>query len=203
MWTTRARLGRRASTSIVAGLALLFAARAPSEEEAEAPIIVYFADGSTVPLTAWSLSYEYEARPKDSAPAFGQTLRREARDLRSGKKVLSLTGGVLEVRYREYEEARDVGGETQTVKVAAATGFVLTAGAKKSDLRLEAPDRDLLVAGTVEKGVQVRALGVDLRGTTLTGAKRSFCLAGYVYDVQCHPEPAERVVKIEFPRAES
>lgn len=180
---------------------LAVAALARGEEPAEAPIIVYFADGSNVPLAAWSLSYEYEARPKDSAPSFGPSLRREARDFRSGKKILSPNGGVLEIRYREYEEARDVDGETKNVKVATATGFVLTVGAKKSDLKLEPPDRDLLVAGTMEKGMQVRALGVDLRGTTLTGTKRRFCLAAYVYDVQCHPEPSERVVKVEFPGA--
>jgi hypothetical protein len=204
MWTTPARPGRRASISGVAAVAaaLLLVPRARGEDATEAPIIVYFADGSTVPLAAWSLSYEYDARPKGSAPAFGQSSRREVRDFRAGKKILSLAGAVLEVRYREYEEPRDVGGETQTAKVATATGFILTAEGKKRDLGLEAPDRDVLVAGPVEKGVQVRGLGIEVRGTTLTGAKRSFCLAGYVYDVQCHPEPAERVVKIEFPRAE-
>jgi hypothetical protein len=186
---------------VIGALVLALGALARGDEATEAPIIVYFADGANVPLTSWSLSYEYEARPKDAAPAFGQSLRREARDFRSGKKILALTGAVLEIRYREYEEPREVGGETQNVKVAAATAFVLTVDAKKNDLKLEPPDRDLLVTGTAEKGLQIRALGVDVRGTTLTGAKRSFCLAGYVYDVQCHPEPAERVVKIEFPRA--
>jgi len=180
---------------------LAVAVFASSDEPTEAPIILYFADGSSVPLTAWSLSYEYDARPKDAAPSFGQSLRREARDLRSGKKILALAGGVLEIRYREYEEARDVDGATQNVKVATATALVLTADAKKNDIALVPPDRELLVAGPSEKGLQVRALGVDVRGTTFTGAKRTFCLASYVYDVQCHPEPAERVVKIEFPRS--
>jgi hypothetical protein len=199
MWTTPDSLGRRASTSLAAAI-LLFALVGEARGQ-EAPIIVYFADGSNVPLGAWSFSYEYEARSKDAAPAFGSSSVRESRSLFSGKKSLPTEGAVLEIRYREFEEPRDVeGGETRNAKVGAATGFVLTADGKSRDVKVEAPHEDLLVPEGAGKDVTVRALGIDLQGTTLTGGKRSFCLAGYVYNVQCHPEASERVVKVEFPR---
>jgi hypothetical protein len=199
MWTTRGSLARRASTSVAAAAFVL--ALAGTTRGQEAPIIVYFADGSNVPLGAWSFSYDYEARRKDEAPAFGSSSARESRDLFSGKKGFPTAGAVLEIQYREFDEPRQVeGGETRNVKVGVATGFVLTVEGKSREVKLEAPRDELLVPQGVGKDVTVRALGVDLLGTTLTGGKRSFCLAGYVYNVQCHPEAAERVVKIEFPR---
>jgi hypothetical protein len=200
MWTTRDSREGRASTSLAAAILLLLATAGLARGQ-EAPIIVYFADGSNAPLNGWSFSYEYEARGKDAPPSFGSTSTRESRDLLSGKKSLATAGAVLEVQYREYEEARQVeGGETRSVKVATATGFVLTVDGKARDVKIEAPHVDLLAPQGVEKGVVVKGLGIDLQGTTLTGARRSFCLAGYVYNVQCHPEAADRVMKVEFPR---
>lgn len=198
MWTTPDNLGRRASTRLAA--AVLLVAFGGLARGQEAPVIVYFADGSNVPLGAWSFSYDYEALQKGAAPAFGSSSVRESRDLFSGKKSLPTAGTVLEIQYREFEEQRQVeGGETRNVKVGVATGFVLTSEGKSRDVKLEPPHEDLLVPEGAAKGVTVRALGIDLQGTTLTGGKRSFCLAGYVYNVQCHPEASERVVKVEFP----
>jgi hypothetical protein len=200
MWTTRARPARRASTSLASAVGLLLLGAAPWAGAQGVPIIVYFADGSNVPLTDWTFSYEYDARPKDASPVFGGSSRRESRDLFSGKKSLPTAGTVLEVQYREFDETREVDGETREVHVAQATGLVMTVDGKKRDVKLEAPRDELLVPEGVEKGVEVSALGLDLEGTTLTGTKRSFCIAGYVYNVQCRPEAADRIVKIEFPR---
>ena len=40
---------------------------------------------------------------------------------------------------------------------------------------------------------------LDLRGETLTGGKRSYCLLTYTALVQCAAADGERVVKIQFP----
>ncbi|MFI5183007.1 MAG: hypothetical protein ACHQNV_01305 [Vicinamibacteria bacterium] len=169
---------------------------AHGEEPAPGVVIVTLADGTNLPLTSWSLSYEYQVSPSGAA-TFGTSSRREARDLFVGKRALATAGSTVEIQYREYQRAEDVDGQSQTVKVAVATGLSWTAGGKKSEVRIEPPHRDLLVPQGGEKGV-VQARGLDLRGLTLTGTKRSFCLLAYTAQVECHPPASERVVKMDF-----
>lgn len=175
--------------------ALAVAAHArQAREDGGAGVVVTFADGSSLPLTSWSLSYEYQAAGSSTFAA----ARRESRDLLVGKKALPTAGGVLEVQYREYD--RMSGGEPpQKETFAIATGVVFKIGDKKSTFRIEAPHRDLLVPSGVEKGaVQARAL--DLTGLTLTGTKRSFCILAYTAQVECNPPRGDRIVRIEFQR---
>lgn len=160
-------------------------------------VIVTLADGTNLPLTSWSLSYEYQVLPQGGVTGQGAAARRDARDLFVGKKSLVTAGSTIEIRYREYERAEEIDGQSQNVKVAVASGIVVTAGGKKSEVRIEAPHKDLLVPQGADKGV-VQARALDLRGSTLTGTKRSFCLLSYVAQVECHPPAGERVVKMEF-----
>jgi hypothetical protein len=169
---------------------------AHAEEAGGAGIVVTFADKSSLPLTSWSLSYEYEASREGSLPT---TARRESRDLLVGKKDLPTAGGVLEISYREYERMSG-GDEPQKETVGVVTGLVFIAGGKKSSLRVEAPHRDLLVPPASGKGLTIQARGLDLTGMTLTGAKRSFCLLAYAPQVECSPPASDRIVKIEFER---
>ena len=170
-----------------------------AEDPQTSTVVVTLGDGTTLPLAAWSLSYEYQVTPQGGTATFGATARREARDLFLGKKSVPTAGSVLEIQYRQYEQSEQVDGQQQTVKVAVATGLVLTAAGKKTDLHLEPPHKDLLVPVGAEKGlVQARAL--DLTGMTLTGTRRSFCLLSYTAQVECHPPAPERVVKLEFGR---
>jgi hypothetical protein len=187
--------------SVLAGLVALSAAgvSALAEDPQSSSVVVTLGDGTTLPLVSWSLSYEYQVTPQGGTAAFGATTRREARDLFVGKKSVPTSGGVLEIQYRQYEQSEQVDGQAQTVKVAVATGMALTAGGKKTELHLEPPHKDLLVPQGAEKGV-VQARALDLTGMTLTGTKRSFCLLSYAAQVECHPPPAERVVKLEFGR---
>jgi len=189
----RARLA-----SAAAAVMLLAVPWLPGDETGGEPAIVYFADGSNMPLASWSLSYEYDASAPGTARAFGSTSRRESHDLFSGKKALPTAGAVLQVQYREYEQSQEVDGETKSVKVTVATGLTLTQGGKKSELKLEAPSKEFLLPQG-DKGM-ARALGLDLQGSTLTGTKRSFCLVSYSFDVECHPSASDRVVKVEFPK---
>ena len=184
--------------SILALVALLACPvpAALAEEAGGAGIVVTFADKSSLPLTSWSLSYEYEASREGALPT---TARRETRDLLVGGKDLPTAGGVLEITYREYERMSG-GDEPQKETVGVVTGLVFTTGGKRSSLRVEAPHRELLVPSGPGKGITITARGLDLTGLTLTGAKRSFCLLGYAPQVECSPPPSDRVVKIEFER---
>lgn len=176
--------------------ALAVAAHAQqAREDGGAGVVVTFADGSSLPLTSWSLSYEYQSGASSTLAA----ARRESRDLLVGKKALPTAGGVLEVQYREYE--RMGGGEPpQRETVATATGVVFRIGDKKSTFRIEPPHRDLLVPAGGEKGAGVQARALDLTGLTLTGTKRSFCILAYTAHVECNPPKGDRIVRIEFQR---
>jgi hypothetical protein len=186
-------------SSVLALLLSLACSTANVRAQEEAGVVVTFADGSSLPLTSWSLSYEYQAFRAGAAPALAAPSRRESRDLLVGKKVLATAGGALEIQYREYQ--RMSGGEDpQSEKVAFATGLVFTTAGKKRSLSIEAPHKDLLVPAGVEKGMTVHARALDLTGLTLTGTKRSFCLLAYMPQVECNPPAADRVARIEFQR---
>ena len=159
------------------------ALRYVARDDERAPLTVFFADGSSQPLRAWSLSYEYATWPKGESPERGRVSRRESGDLLAGKKVLPTSGLLLELQY------------------AGATARGLTAVAKdgkRSDLKIEPPAPDALLPQAGKDAV-IQARGLDLLGETLTGSKRSYCLLSYTALVECAAEPAQRVVKIQFP----
>ena len=186
----------RASAIALVALLAFLPPTARAQEGGGAGIVVTFADRTSLPLTSWSLSYEYEASREGSLPA---TARRESRDLLIGKKDLPTTGSVLEIAYREYERMSG-GDEPLKETVGVVTGLVFTTGGKKSSLRVEAPHRDLLVPPASSKGLAIQARGLDLTGLTLTGAKRSFCMLAYAPQVECSPPASDRIVRIEFQR---
>jgi hypothetical protein len=181
---------------IVATALAILPPPAGAQDSGGAGIVVTFADKTSLPLTSWSLSYEYETSREGTLPV---TARRESRDLLVGKKDLPTAGGVLEISYREYERMSG-GDEPQKETVGVVTGLAFTSGGKKSSLRVEAPHKDLLVPPEAAKGLAIQARGLDLTGMTLTGAKRSFCLLAYSPQVECSPPASDRVVKIEFQR---
>jgi hypothetical protein len=186
----------RAPVLALAAVLVLLPSPARVEDSGGAGIVVTFADKSSLPLTSWSLSYEYEASREGSLPT---TARRESRDLLIGGRDLPTAGSVLEISYREYERMSG-GDEPQKETVGVVTGLVFTGGGKKSSLHVEAPHKELLVPSGPGKGVTIQARGLDLTGLTLTGAKRSFCLLAYAPQVECSPSPSDRVVRIEFER---
>lgn len=190
----------------LAAIALLPAAilavhpRVAAQPEAQAaPIMVFLADGTSLPLRAWSFSYEYAAwRPADG-PARGSTDRKESRELWSGKRTVSTAGLTLEIQYEPVPKEQEVDGETKTVKIPVARGFVLVEeGGKRSTLKPDPPHTDRLLSESGGRVVQPRSL--DLRGETLTGTRREFCLLSYSALVECAADPSQQVLKIEFPR---
>jgi len=159
--------------------------------------VVYMADGSSVPLLSWTLSYEYLAWKQGTAPYQSAPQRRDTADVLLGKRSHPVKGLTLEIVYTPIEKEREVGGEMRKTKVPVATGLVLGAADKKATLKVEAPHRDLVIPGA-EKGLLLAVRTLDLKGQTLTGTRREFCLLSFSSLVECPEEPANQVVRVDF-----
>jgi hypothetical protein len=155
----------------------------PAQEDARPPLTVFFADGSSQPLRAWSLDYEYATWPKGDSPARGSLARRASDALLVGKKAFPTAGLVLELQYEG----------------ASARGLVLTGrDGRRSSLKADPPAAER-VAPALGKDMLVQVRALDLQGETLTGGRRSYCLLSYTVLVECAAEPSQRVVKVRFP----
>jgi hypothetical protein len=162
-------------------LALLLAAALAQAPAADAtPALVYLADGTSVPLTGWTLSYEFVAWPNGSSPEQATVSRRETGDLWMGKKRVATSGATLEI-----------------VRAAGALPrLAVVTNGRRTEYKLEAPGRDLL---QVERDLVLLARSLDLHGRTLTGTRRDFCLVSFSATVECGSDPAQVVTRIEFP----
>lgn len=182
-------------------LALQVAAAPESGGAEEPPVVVHLADGTSLPLRDWSLSYEYLAWPAGSSQALGTTSRRETRDLWAARKRLDTAGLVLELEHR-MRPHRPAEGTSGPAEIPDVTRLRLSwPGGRRDAIRPEPPHRDLLLA-LPAKNVLVLARSLDLRGVTLTGTRRLLCVLSYTSLVECGVERAGRVVKLEFPRKE-
>jgi hypothetical protein len=203
MWTTRARPENRVSTRLaaLASVAVLAGgAIGAAEEGAERPpVVVRFADGNTVPLRQWSLSYEYFSWPERGSQVDGTAARRSAADLWVGRKAIPLGGTTLQIEYVATERERDVDGETRKVKVPQARALKLVREGKTTQMKVEAPHRELL-APDGDKKRMVSARSLDLRGESLTGTKMDICVVSYTVLVECGESMEHQVVQIEFPQ---
>jgi hypothetical protein len=166
------------------GLAILGQANTPARAEDERPpLTVFFADGASQPLRAWSLSWEYAAWPKGESPARGTVSQKSSTDLLVGKKVIPTAGLTLLVEYQ--------GDMARGLRAQGKDG-------KSSALKLDPPAAELL-SPHLGKDVSVQVRMLDLAGETLTGGKRSLCVLAYTALASCQAEPAQRIVKIQFP----
>jgi hypothetical protein len=160
--------------------------------------IVTLADGTTVPLSPWTFSYEYVAYPRGSSPALAPFSRREVPTLWAGKRAIDTAGGALEIGYEALEREREVDGETKKVKVLVARELrLLAADGKRSVFKVEPPGREALLAGGA-KDLVVVPRSLDLQGQTLTGTRSSYCLASYTSLVECGGDTAHQVTRVEF-----
>jgi hypothetical protein len=157
------------------------------------PIQVHLADGTSLLLVSWTFSYEYETRPRGETATLGSTARRDAKDVWAGKKAIPLGSQELEVQY--VDQLREVDGKP--AKVPIARSFVLVSGdGKRHSLKAEAPHQDLLVPDAGGQLVQARAM--DLRGQTIGGTQREFCLFSYSALVECPAAADQRVLKMKL-----
>jgi hypothetical protein len=182
-------------------LAVLLAPTPPlSAQEGPGPVMVTLADGSSFPLRPWSLSYEFSSWTKSTSPAFADVRRVDGLQLWAGKKVHPVAGSTIEIQYDTVERERDVDGDMQLVKLPLARLLVLKGpDGKKSEIRPEPPYRDFLLPGS-DKSLLVQARSIDLRGQTLTGTKREFCIVSFTSLVECVSEQGQQIVKLEFPK---
>jgi hypothetical protein len=176
---------------LAAGLPPLAAA------DAEPPVVVHLADGSSVPLREWTFSYEYATRAARAPAVPETTARRQTRELWLGKKRLDPAGLTVEIEYRML--ANDPGeGVIGPPEIPVASRLRLRKPDGRDDeVKLEPPHRDLLRPDA--KGASVVARSLDLHGTTFTGTRRELCVLSYTMMVQCGVERGGRVVKLEFP----
>jgi hypothetical protein len=150
------------------------------------PILVYLADGSSLPLQAWSFSYDYVSWPRGGDAAYGQVARHDGTTLWLGKRRIEVAGAVVELRADAAPHQR--------------LALVRTGG-KREQPRTEPPAREA-VAPEVDKDKVVIVRSLDLVGRTLTGTRRQFCLLSFSTLVECGGGPEQRVVRIEFPEKE-
>jgi hypothetical protein len=181
--------------ALLAGAAAAVA-QEPVTENVQPSIIVELADGSTLPMREWTLAYEYLKWPaKGGSPATGDVGVKEASAILLGKKNVPVTGATVDIAYRD--ETRAVDEDTTAVVGVAREVTITPAGGKPVKIKVESPDRAVLVP-EITKETNVLARSLDLRGFTLTGTRRDFCLVSFSTLVQCGTRPADRVVRIRF-----
>lgn len=183
-------------------LALL--AGAAAQEQPPAPpadvrsALVTFADGNTLPLRNWTLSYDYVAWERGRSPASAIPARRDSDQLWLAKRALPLAGADLAIAHGELSREVLVDGRPQPILSSAAREVtVKSADGKTAKLKVEPPHRDLLLPGA-GKRTMVMARSLDLRGEGITGTRREVCLLSFTSLVECGGTPADQVVKVEF-----
>jgi hypothetical protein len=188
------------SQAVVTGLVLLACGAPAVALQERPPITVTLADGTTVALRGWTLSYEYLTWRHGTSQALAQAERRDTADLWLGKRATPTVGTTVELKYGQFEREAEVDGEVQKVTVPVARELiVLAADGKKTSLKPEPPSRDLLMPDG-GKGLMVLPRSLDLRGETLTGTRREFCLVSFSSLVECSASPDHQVLKVEFPK---
>lgn len=185
----------------IALLAAPAAQEAPSTDPASPAIrtaLVTFADGSTLPLRNWTLSYDYVSWERGLSPTSGVPAGKESSHLWLGKRAVPLEGAVLAVEHGEVRRETLVGGRPQPVLSSAARGVtVTTSDGKTVKAKVEPPHRDLL-APDAGKSTMVMARSLDLRGEGITGTRREVCVLSFSSLVDCGGSPADQVVKVQF-----
>ena len=160
--------------------------------------LVTFADGNTLPLRNWTLSYDYISWERGRSPASGVQTGKEASELWLGKRVVPLQGAVLAVEHVEVRRETLVGGRPQPIVSSTARAVTVTAAdGKRVKAKVEPPHRDLLAPGA-GKSPMTMARSLDLRGEGITGARREVCLLSFSSLVECGGTPAHQVVKVQF-----
>jgi len=172
--------------SILATVIVAAAAVPINGQEDSSFATVHLADQTSLPLRSWELSYEFLSWPKGTPRFQAQTQTIGAPAVWVEKKTYPVAGHTLVIR---YDKARGPSAVKELVLVAA--------DGKTKKLKRRPPHRDLLAPG-VGKKVMLAPQSLDLKGETLTGTKRSFCLVSYTALVECPSEPSHQVTKVEF-----
>jgi hypothetical protein len=184
-------------------LAAAVVSPAPGQAAEEQPVIVHLADGTSEPIRAWTLSYEYLSWPRGGSQVMATPARKDARELWIGKKALPAAALALELEYGSRESVDEVAGVAARREVPMVARMrLLPAGGRQSEHRPEPPHRDRLLGPDAPRDLLLVPRSLDLRGETFTGTRRELCLVSYSVLVECGAEKSGRVVKVEFPARE-
>lgn len=169
-------LFRLASTFLLASSLL-------TAQEDNAPVAtLHLADGTTVALIDWKLTYEFVSWKSKEPISSAKPTTREFGGLLLGKKTYPLRGETLALTHIEGGEVIRVG--TMSLK-------------KEGALKIEQPARDVL-APELDKNYIYQPRSLDINGKTLSGIQRSFCVTSFSAMVECGGTKTTRVVKIDF-----
>ena len=166
----------------LASALLLSPLHARAQDELTSVATLHLADGSTVALVQWKLTYEFVSWKAKEPVSTAKPQVRENPMLVLGKKSYPVKGDTLTLTHVEGDDV---------VRVASMNLK------KVGDLKVDNPARES-IAADLEKDRFYQARSVDISGRTLSGIERSFCVASFSALVECGGTRTTRVVKIEF-----
>ena len=171
----------RFSMLSLCALLLFSPGTAPAQEELSSVATLHLADGTSVALVEWKLTYEFATWRHKEPVSSAKPQTREHPMLVLGKKTYPVKGDTLTFRHEETNES-----------------FRVTAvNLKTGSLKIEIPAREIL-APDLDKGFFYQPRSLDVAGKTLSGIERSFCVVSFSALVDCGATPGTRVVKIDF-----
>ena len=153
-----------------------------AQDASAALATVHLADGTSVALLDWRLSYQYGIWRKKDRISNARSETRESAALILGNKSYPVKGETLSVTHAPKGNG---------FRVASMT--LKTAGG----LKVEGPDKDAL-APDLSKDFNYQPQTLDLLGKTLSGMDRSFCVVSFWDLIDCGTTDTTRVVRIEF-----
>jgi hypothetical protein len=172
----------RAPSILALALLLLAPGSAPAQDELSSVATLHLADGTSVALVEWKLTYEFASwRSKEPVSSAKPQVRENAM-LLLGKKSYPVKGDTLTLTHVE-------GGDTVRVSSMSLK--------KAGDLKVESPAKEA-VAPDLEKDRIFQPRSLDISGKTLSGIERSFCVVSFSAMVECGGTKTTRVVKIDF-----
>lgn len=162
--------------------ALVMPPPAGAQEELSSVATLQLADGTSVALVQWKLTYEFVSWRAKEHVSTAKPQVRENSQLVLGKKTYPVKGDSLSLKHLEADD---------TVRV-------LSINLKKvGELKVENPAREVL-APDLEKDRIYQPRSLDISGKTLSGIERSFCIVSFSALVECGGTKTTRVVKIDF-----
>jgi hypothetical protein len=166
----------------LAALVVLSTFRAGAQDELSSVATLQLADGTSVALLDWKLTYEIAVWRQKEPVSSAKSQTRQNSMLVLGKRSYPLKGDTLTLTHTQADD---------TFRVASMTL------AKAGDLKVENPARETL-APDLEKNLFYQPRSLDVSGKTLSGIERSFCVASFSALVECGGTATTRVVKIAF-----
>lgn len=171
----------RFSMLSLCALLLLSPGTAPAQEELASVATLHLADGTSVALVEWKLTYEFATWRQKEPVSSAKAQTREHPMLVLGKKTYPVKGETVTFTHEETD------GSFRVTSINLKTG----------SLKVEIPARDIL-APDLDKVYFYQPRSLDVAGKTLSGIERSFCVVSFSALVDCGATPGTRVVKIDF-----